>query len=73
MRPVGDVLRVGVRTAVPTYLLGVRVRSLESATVENARLEVLLTEQVTRLEASLVPLLEGPPDHDPREPRDGHA
>lgn len=73
MRPVRDVLRDGVRTAVPTYLLGIRVRSLESAAAENARLEVLLTEQVTRLEASLVPLLEGAPDHDSREPRDGNA
>jgi hypothetical protein len=73
VRPVRDVLRDGVRTAVPTYLLGIRVRSLESAAAENARLEVLLTEQVTRLEASLVPLLEGAPDHDSREPRDGHA
>lgn len=72
MRPVRDVLRVGVKTAVPTYQLGLRVRSLETATVENARLEVLLDEQVTRLEASLVPLLEGLPDPD-REPGDGHA
>jgi hypothetical protein len=73
VRPVRDVLRDGVRTAVPTYLLGIRVRSLESAAAENARLEVLLTEQVTRLEASLVPLLEGAPVHDSREARDGHA
>jgi hypothetical protein len=73
VKPVRDVLRVGVRTAVPTYLLGVRVRSLEGAAEENARLEVLLTEQVTRLEASLVPLLEGPSDHDSGKARDGHA
>ncbi len=69
MRPMRDVFRDGVRTAVPTYLLGIRVRSLETATEENARLEVLLTEQVGSLEASLVPLLEAPPD--PREPGAG--
>jgi hypothetical protein len=73
VRPVGDVVRVGVRTAVPTYLLGVRVRRLEGAVVENARLEVPLTEQLTRLEASLVPLMEGAADPELREPRDGHA
>ncbi|MGA8249072.1 MAG: hypothetical protein WB797_19350 [Nocardioides sp.] len=72
MRPVRDVLRDGVRTAVPTYLLGIRVRSLATAAEENARLEVLLAEQVARIEASLVPLLEGTPDHDRRESRDGH-
>lgn len=71
MRPVREVLRVGVKTAVPTYQLGVRVRRLEVATVENARLEVLLSDQVTRLEASLVPLLEGASD-DP-EPGDGQG
>jgi hypothetical protein len=70
---VRDLLRDGVRTAVPTYLLGTRVRSLESAAAENARLEVLLTAQVTGLEASLVPLLEGTPEHDSRERPDGHA
>jgi hypothetical protein len=72
VKPVREVLREGVRTAVPTYLLGVRIRRLESGNVENARLEVLLTEQVTRLEACLVPLLEAAPD-DAREQRDGHA
>lgn len=73
MRPMRDVVRDGVRTAVPTYLLGTRVRSLEEAVEENARLEVPLTEQVARLEESLVPLLEGTSDHDSREPRDGQA
>jgi hypothetical protein len=73
VRPMRDVFRDGVRTAAPTYLLGIRVRSLESATEENARLEVLLAEQVTRLEASLVPLLEGTPEHDRRESRDGRS
>jgi hypothetical protein len=73
VRPIRDVLRDGVRTAVPTYLLGIRVSSLETATEENARLEVLLAEQVTRLEASLVPLLEGTPDRDRRETRDGRT
>jgi hypothetical protein len=73
VRPVRDVLRDGVRTAVPTYLLGIRVRSLETATEENSRLEVLLAEQVTRLEASLVPLLEATSRHERPESRSGHA
>ena len=73
MRPVRDVLRAGVRVAVPTRGLGPRLRELTDGVEEDAGLRVLLTEQVSRLEASLVPLLEAGSDHDIREHRDGQG
>lgn len=63
MRPPRELLRSGARVAVPTYPLARRVASLEVAVRENAELAVPLAEQVTRLEQSLLPLLE--PARDP--------
>lgn len=58
VRPGRDLLRAGARIAVPAHLLAIRVSRLEEAVRENAELAVPLEAQVTRLEQSLVPLLD---------------
>jgi hypothetical protein len=70
VRPPRDLLRAGARVVVPTYPLARRVASLEVAVRENAELAVPLAAQVTRLEQSLVPLLE-PPDPSGVPPGEG--
>jgi hypothetical protein len=58
VRSARELLKVGADAAVPTVRLHRRVRRLEEAVRENALLAGPLEEHVSRIEQSLVPVLE---------------
>jgi len=58
VRSARELLKVGVDTALPTVRLHLRVRRLEEGVRENALLAGPLEEHVSRIEQSLVPVLE---------------
>jgi hypothetical protein len=58
VRSARELLKVGADTALPTVRLHLRVRRLEEGVRENALLAGPLEEHVSRIEQSLVPVLQ---------------